>query len=51
MSLARADAADLIDTSIFLAAILAVVWSIILDPLFTRLQTDPLTQAITLFYP
>ena len=41
----------LLDTSIFLAAILAVVWAIILDPLFTRLQTDPLTQAITLLYP
>lgn len=41
----------LLDTSIFLSAILAVVWAIILDPLFTRLATNPLTQAITLLYP
>jgi hypothetical protein len=41
----------LLDTSIFLSAILAVVWAVILDPLFTRLQTSPLTQAITLLYP
>ena len=41
----------LLDTSIFLSAIAAVVWAIVLDPLFTRLQTDPLTQAISLLYP
>lgn len=41
----------LLDTSVFLSAVVAVVWAVILDPLFTRLETDPLTQAITLLYP
>jgi hypothetical protein len=41
----------LLDTSILLSAIVAVVWTVVLEPLFTHLQTDPLTQAVTVLYP
>jgi hypothetical protein len=40
-----------LDVSIVLAALGAMAWSIVLGPLFKRLETDPLTQAVTLIYP
>lgn len=40
-----------VEVSIVLAAIVAVAWTVVLDPLFTRLETAPLTQTITLLYP
>jgi hypothetical protein len=41
----------LLDATIILAAITAVAWSIVFGPLFKRLATDPLAQAVTLLYP
>ena len=40
-----------LDASIVLAAVGAMAWSIVLGPLFKRLETDPLIQAVTLIYP
>lgn len=41
----------LLDTGIILAALGAIAWSIVLGPLFARLETDPLAQVVTLIYP
>jgi hypothetical protein len=40
-----------LDATIILAAIGAMAWSVALAPMFNRLETDPLTQAVTLLYP
>lgn len=40
-----------LDATIIMAAVGAIAWSVALAPLFHRLETDPLTQAVTLLYP
>jgi hypothetical protein len=40
-----------LDASIIMAAVGAMAWSIVLAPLFKRLETDPIIQAVTLVYP
>ena len=41
----------LLDAAMLLSAMIAVAWSVALGPLFARLQTEPLTQVVTLLYP
>ncbi|MFN8634689.1 MAG: hypothetical protein U0893_12605 [Chloroflexota bacterium] len=41
----------LIDVAIVLGAVIAVAWTVVLDPLFDSLATAPIAQAVTLLYP
>lgn len=41
----------LLDAAVVLSASLAVAWSVLLAPLFARLQTDPLIQVLVSVYP
>lgn len=41
----------LLDVAMLLSAMIAVAWAVALGPLFARLQTEPLTQVVTLLYP
>jgi signal transduction histidine kinase len=41
----------LIDTLLAMSALVAVGWVLVLGPMYERLGTDPLVQAITLAYP
>ena len=40
-----------LDVAMLLSAMIAVAWSVALGPLFERLETEPLTQLVTLLYP
>ncbi|MGE3912441.1 MAG: hypothetical protein AB7K36_23980 [Chloroflexota bacterium] len=41
----------LLDAAMLVISAAAVAWSLVLSPLFTHLETQPLTQVITLIYP